>query len=331
MANFAAVMRKIFCLMTALAAILAAIFAAGCGSGSPDGLRSGDLLFVYIPGDYDLYADAADDSDVARRGEVSGADVNDAARRVEAAGVDNISAAAEASSARGQDCSSDKAAGTDDGDGVRRGEASGVDDCNDSRRVEAARACTYSDSNSVQTGDAPASSAAAKPEPLNIHVAILEVSGDSTYVVDATIKRGVARYPLQDFLKDFTLKDGSLPQLEVFRPKVSADRARQFVNNALLYAGMPYDVDFLMDNSAMYCSELVYDAYITDAGEHLFSIGTIDFLSADGTVPLYWRQIFGLLQRDIPQGHPGVMPCDLTSSLLLERVGFSVASLESPL
>ncbi len=223
MANFAAVMRKFICLIAAFAAI----FAVGCSRDGAEGLRSGDLLFVYIPGDYDIYG------------------------------------------------------GAEDGAG---------------------------------------GSGASKPEPLNIHVAILDVDGDSTWIVDATIKRGVARYPLQDFLKDFTLSDGSLPQFEVLRPKVSAAQARQFVANALQYAGMPYDVDFLMDNDAMYCSELVYDAYVTGDGERLFSLGTIDFLSADGTVPLYWRQIFELLQRDIPQGNPGIMPGDMTSSPRLESV-----------
>ena len=250
MANFAAVMRKIFCLIAAFAAI----FAAGCSRDGAEGVRSGDLLFVYIPGDYDIYGGGADDR---------AADAADAA-------------ASEAS----------------------------------------------------PEGIATRADAASEPEPLNIHVAILQVEGDSTWIVDATIKRGVARYPLQDFLKDFTLADGSLPQLTVMRPKVSAAQARQFVANALQYAGMPYDVDFLMDNDAMYCSELVYDAYVTGEGERLFSLGTIDFLSADGTVPLYWRQIFELLQRDIPQGHPGIMPGDMTSSPLLESVEFSVESLE---
>ena len=262
MANFAAVMRKIFCLIAAFTAI----FAAGCSRDGAEGVRSGDLLFVYIPGDYDIYGGGADDR---------AADAADAA-------------ASEA--------------------------------CPDGIATRTDATCPE--------GIATRADAASEPEPLNIHVAILQVEGDSTWIVDATIKRGVARYPLQDFLKDFTLADGSLPQLTVMRPKVSAAQARQFVANALQYAGMPYDVDFLMDNDAMYCSELVYDAYVTGEGERLFSLGTIDFLSADGTVPLYWRQIFELLQRDIPQGHPGIMPGDMTSSPLLESVEFSVESFE---
>ena len=287
MANFAAVMRKIFCLIAAFAAI----FAAGCSRDGAEGVRSGDLLFVYIPGDYDIYGGGADDR-AADAADAAGAD------GVDADGVVSIDAENSVAST-GKEAASNGAASAD---------------------AAASEACPE--------GIATRADAASEPEPLNIHVAILQVEGDSTWIVDATIKRGVARYPLQDFLKDFTLADGSLPQLTVMRPKVSAAQARQFVANALQYAGMPYDVDFLMDNDAMYCSELVYDAYVTGEGERLFSLGTIDFLSADGTVPLYWRQIFELLQRDIPQGHPGIMPGDMTSSPRLESVEFSVESLE---
>ncbi len=256
MANFAAVMRKFFCLTT----VLAAIIAAGC-SRDAEGLRSGDLLFVYIPGDYDICSDTT-------------------------------------------------------GEGVESEAVSG-------EAVESTKATA---SGGAAAGDAAKS--AARPAPLNIHVAILEVSGDSIWIVDATIKRGVARYPLQDFFKDFTLNDGGMPQLSVMRPRVSAAQAQRFVSNARQFAGMPYDVDFLMDNDAMYCSELVYDAYVTDNGEHLFSVGTIDFLSADGTVPLYWRQIFELLQRDIPQGRPGIMPADVAASHRLGSVEYRIESLE---
>ena len=68
-----------------------------------------------------------------------------------------------------------------------------------------------------------------------IHVAILERQADSVFIIDATLKRGVARYPLDTFLVDFTLKDGSLPSLKVARlPKegTRADDCSRFISNA---------------------------------------------------------------------------------------------------
>ena len=52
-----------------------------------------------------------------------------------------------------------------------------------------------------------------------IHVAIIEVEKDTTWVIDATLKRQVARYPLDTFLSDFTLADGSYPLFIVKRLK----------------------------------------------------------------------------------------------------------------
>ena len=52
-----------------------------------------------------------------------------------------------------------------------------------------------------------------------VHVAIAEVGNDTIWIIDATIKHGVDRHPLDTMLKDFTLKDGSLPVFIVKRLK----------------------------------------------------------------------------------------------------------------
>ncbi len=156
---------------------------------------------------------------------------------------------------------------------------------------------------------------------MTIHIAILEVAGDSTWIIDATIKRGVARYPLDTFLTDFRLKDGSLPVLAVKRPDVSAGQARQFVENAKKFIGQPYDVHFLPDNGAMYCSELVYNSYILPDGTHLFKERPMNFLSPDGEMPQYWTQLFALLGQEVPQGVMGTNPQDMSEDPSLRDVG----------
>ena len=51
-----------------------------------------------------------------------------------------------------------------------------------------------------------------------IHTAIAEVDADGqVWIIDATIKYGVDRHPLDTFLRQFTLRDGSLPTFEVKR------------------------------------------------------------------------------------------------------------------
>lgn len=153
-----------------------------------------------------------------------------------------------------------------------------------------------------------------------IHVAILEVDKDSTWIIDATIKHGVDRHPLDTFLRDFTLRDGSLPTFKIMRAQVSAKQAEQFVQNAKKYLGQPYDVSFLPDNGAMYCSELVYNSYITPDGKHLFSEAPMNFLDKDGNMPPYWTQLFSRIGEQVPQGIPGTNPQKMAAEKTLSPV-----------
>ncbi len=155
-----------------------------------------------------------------------------------------------------------------------------------------------------------------------IHTAIVEVRGDSTWVIDATIKRGVARYPLQEFLQDFTLKDGSLPVLMVKRLKQPYD-VEDFVERAKTFIGQPYDVAFLPDNDAMYCTELVRESYRPDGTGWLFPNKPMNFQNEDGTYPPYWEQLFALLEMPIPQGVMGTNPEEMSKSGLLRDIDCS--------
>ena len=153
-----------------------------------------------------------------------------------------------------------------------------------------------------------------------IHVAILEVKGDSTWIIDATIKHGVDRHPLDTFIRDFTLRDGSLPTFKIMRPETSAAEAEQFVQNAKKYLGQPYDVSFLPDNGAMYCSELVYNSYLTPDGKHLFSEAPMNFLDKNGNIPLYWTQLFERIGQQVPQGIPGTNPQKMAAEKTLSPI-----------
>ena len=99
--------------------------------------------------------------------------------------------------------------------------------------------------------DSAISSATCSPDMLNIiHVAIADVDSAGRWIIDATIKRGVARYPLDSFLVDFTLKDGSYPVFMVKRLKDDS-HAADFVANARKYLGRTYDRAFLPDDDSL--------------------------------------------------------------------------------
>ena len=156
-----------------------------------------------------------------------------------------------------------------------------------------------------------------------IHVAIAEVSADTTWIIDATIAHGVDRHPIDTFFTDFTLKDGSLPVFIVKR-LVDPSKADEYVGNAKKYLGLPYDTHFLPDNDSLYCSELVRDSFVGQDGRHVFDMVPMNFKDSDGEFPLYWKQLFGLLGQSIPQDVPGTNPQDMSRSKALKTVKVKV-------
>lgn len=152
-----------------------------------------------------------------------------------------------------------------------------------------------------------------------IHVAILEVdANDSLWIIDATLKNNVARYPFSTFLKNFTLKDGSYPRMELMRLKNNR-HAAEFVENAKKHIGTIYDVNMRENNDSLYCSELVRVSYVLKS-DTIFAAAPIDFRSSDGTIPTYWTEFFGMIAKPLPQGNRGILPNAMIKDKSLERV-----------
>ena len=173
----------------------------------------------------------------------------------------------------------------------------------------------------AETGsmDEAIASVTGEKEALNlIHVAIAEVKADSVWIIDATIAHGVDRHPLDTFLRDFTLKDGSYPAFIVKRVKgVDADAA---VERAKSFCGRAYDVRFLPDNEDLYCSELVQKSYLDAAGRQVFESEPMNFRAPDGTMPPYWVWLFAQLGMEVPQGIPGTNPQKMSTAACLRDV-----------
>lgn len=155
-----------------------------------------------------------------------------------------------------------------------------------------------------------------------IHVAILELEDGQEWIIDATIRHNVDRHPLDTFLKDFTLRDGSLPEFEVKRLKDKSLQklSKQFILNAKQYLGQEYDLYFKADNGKMYCSELVQNSYLRPDGSFIFPSLAMNFRDEDGSMPVYWEQLFERLGEAIPQGEDGTNPKQMSLDEGLETV-----------
>jgi len=155
-----------------------------------------------------------------------------------------------------------------------------------------------------------------------IHTAILEVDAQGAiWVIDATIRRGVDRHPLDTLLSDFTLHRGGRATFEVMRLRDN-QHAATYVEQAKEFLGEDYDEYFMTFNGRHYCTELIFDAYVDADGHQWFVPVPMNFKNKEGEYPSYWVRLFEKLGEPIPQGELGTNPQDMHASPDLIHVLF---------
>lgn len=147
------------------------------------------------------------------------------------------------------------------------------------------------------------------------HVGIMEVCGDSLYVIDATPEHGVARRPLSEFTEEFS----PFSTFSFMRVKGYAGR-RKAVEKAKSFIGHEYDFTFLPENGMFYCSELIQVCFTRRDGHSLFPGKPMNFRDSSGKYPEYWQNLFSNMGIPVPQGVPGTNPNDLMHDACLRTV-----------
>lgn len=140
------------------------------------------------------------------------------------------------------------------------------------------------------------------------HVAILHrVGGDEgpLYALEA-IGAGVCLTPIDTFIN----VNGGAANLVVGR--VEAVNQHRSVRKALTYVGLPYDYNYMPDDSAIYCSELVQKTYVDTCGRHIFGTIPMTFRDSKGEIHPYWTQHYGKQGLCVPEGEPGTNPGQLS-------------------
>lgn len=142
------------------------------------------------------------------------------------------------------------------------------------------------------------------------HVGMVVYRNDSCLILEA-IKTSVRLTPLNAFLS-YTTKKPVLGRLQkAYQPLIPAATAY-----GLSCLGMPYDDAFLPDNQKYYCSELLYDAFLSaQKGRPFFPLPPMTF-RMPGTDQFFpdWVTYFQKLQMEIPEGKPGCNPGGLLQS-----------------
>ena len=147
-----------------------------------------------------------------------------------------------------------------------------------------------------------------------VHVAVVEVGEDGSFVIEADPKEGVRRLALDDFLMQ---QEGSAVSVRRLTIAFPSDEA---VCRAKARIGEPYDWYYLPDNGRCYCSELVYDSYLNADGSHIFESEPMSFRDAEGNMPEFWTELFTKLGCPVPEGEWGTNPDSMAESGLLSVV-----------
>lgn len=151
------------------------------------------------------------------------------------------------------------------------------------------------------------------------HVAMVFIEDNGAVkVIEASPEAGVRKIAIEDFLFSAT-KIGDKPGVVVKRLKEDYS-SRKAVERALKCIGMPYDWWYLPNNGKMYCSELIYECYIDNKGNHIFEARPMNFRTPDGKLPEFWVNLYKELGQPVPEGVLGTNPADLSKDKRLTEI-----------
>lgn len=99
-----------------------------------------------------------------------------------------------------------------------------------------------------------------------------------------------------------------------------ADATRS-IANARTFLGHSYDHLYLPDNEAIYCSELVQFSFVDAQGNRLFDPIPMSFHDETGRITTYWKTFYEKYDMEVPEGHPGTNPGELSCRENVRIVG----------
>lgn len=144
-----------------------------------------------------------------------------------------------------------------------------------------------------------------------VHVAMVcEVTDSCTYILEADPQEGVRKTTLDEFTAHSPEYNGK-PGVVIMRLEEDF-QIGETLRRAESFIGQPYDWWYLPDNGKIYCSELIYESYITNEGNRIFEAAPMNFRAPDGSMPEFWIKLYDELGVAVPEGLPGTNPNDLS-------------------
>jgi len=148
------------------------------------------------------------------------------------------------------------------------------------------------------------------------HVGLVETTGDSIRILHASPVGGTCRISLHDFLHP----EGDSSVVVAYRLKnLQKNTIPGALTRAEMMLGKPYNFTYILSDTAYYCSDFIYRAFVPDS---VFSLNPMTFRDPrTGAFYPAWIEYYRKLGLKIPEGLPGCNPNGLAASEKLERLG----------
>lgn len=148
------------------------------------------------------------------------------------------------------------------------------------------------------------------------HLGIVYIKNDSTFVIEAT-EKNVKLTPLETF-KTYTADTMFVGRLK--------RKFRKYIPKAIEFSlsqiGVPYDEAYLYDNGSYYCSELIYDAFLSAYEKPFFELIPMTFKEPNSENYFQvWIDYYEKLKMEIPEGELGCNPGGISTSDKLKIIG----------
>lgn len=148
------------------------------------------------------------------------------------------------------------------------------------------------------------------------HVGVVVKEGDNWMVLEAVHDNGVRLCPLDAF---GMAAKGEIVRVVVGRLKeeyrYNLEQLKAFGLNQL---NKSYDYRFDWNDSAFYCSELVYRMFVEAGQTDAFKPNVMTFKNKEGEFDFTWIKYFEQIQSPIPEGELGINPNAMAQSKAVE-------------
>ena len=148
------------------------------------------------------------------------------------------------------------------------------------------------------------------------HVGLVESTDTGVVVLHASPEGGTCMISINEFLHP----KGDSVRVMAYRLKDEGQKAiPAAIQKAHSMLGKPYNFSYILSDTAHYCSEFIYRAFVADS---VFRLEPMTFKDPKtGTFPAAWVEYYKKMGIEIPEGQPGCNPNGLAASSRLEKLG----------